>query len=183
MNEFTKCPIFVKLNWCNFQFEFKNILVPYCLNSQSASISDKDAITPLVIGGVFWFFLKKKYFYKYLVKSKWFKCYTKNALAPYFLNSQSASISDKDAITPLVIGGVFWSLFSYDFDDFPQAEFHQTSNLVTVPIFKNLYYLRFTQPVRQLHRMKSFHQVYQNCQDFFWFFTIFTKFLVVLKVR
>ena len=28
MNEFTKCPIFVKLNWCNFQFEFKNILVP-----------------------------------------------------------------------------------------------------------------------------------------------------------
>ena len=129
MNEFTKCPIFVKLNWCNFQFEFKNILVPYCLNSQSASISDKDAITPLVIGGV------------------------------------------------------FWSLFSYDFDDFPQAEFHQTSNLVTVPIFKNLYYLRFTQPVRQLHRMKSFHQVYQNCQDLFLFFTIFTKFLVVLKVR
>ena len=99
-------------------------------------------------------------------------------LAPYFLNSQSASISDKDAITPLVIGGVFWSLFSYDFDDFPQAEFHQTSNLVTVPIFKNLYHLRFTQPVRQLHRIKFVHQVYQNCQ---FFFIIFNEFLVVLE--
>ena len=120
--------------------------------------------------------LKKNYFYKYLVKSKWFKCYTKNALAPYFLNSQSASISDKDAITPLVIGGVFWSLFSYDFDDFPQAEFHQTSNLVTVPIFKNLYYLRFTQPVRQLHHFSPSLSELWN-----FFFVIFTKLLVVLE--
>ena len=100
-------------------------------------------------------------------------------------NSQSASISDKDAITPLVIGGVFWSLFSYDFDDFPQAEFHQTSNLVTVPIFKNLYYLRFTQPVRQLHRIKFFHQDYQNCQKYFrnyhWILSCFRAFKISKK--
>ena len=75
--------------------------------------------------------------------------------------SVSISADWEDAITPLVNAGVFWSLFSFDFDDFPQAEFHQTSNLVTVPIFKKsllpTFHTRTSRDCRKL--MKTNHWI------------------------